>query len=180
MSGIAVASERRTVRPARAFNKTRVCSPKRTGGKGTTHTPAAFPSWGWLRVGTRTSIIADAGAPLQNVFGEFTPGSQEVTPALVRRQPRHDLRYRVISPLLNLFRRLILNRVWDIYGIEVRPPESRGLGSRRRPKGMRGNWNGRNSHRLKSRRIVQTARGARPSIGQRLDRCVHLRIADLR
>lgn len=60
-------------------------------------------------------------------------------------EPRHDLARNRIRPSLNLRAGLILNRMRDVNRVEVRPPQSRGLRSRRQHKLVRGHRHRGNS-----------------------------------
>lgn len=73
---------------------------------------------------------------------------------------------------------LILNRVGDKDGLEIRASERGGLHARRLPELFRGHGNRRDAFVFQSDRIVHTARGAGASIGQGFNNALHLCLED--
>lgn len=96
--------------------------------------------------------------------------SPEVTlPPSIAGQSRDQFLYYRLRFRFNLCLGLILDRVRNVDGVELRPAQRRGLGSGGGHELVRRHRHRRDSHPFQLQRIVQTARSARPSIGQRLD-----------
>lgn len=83
------------------------------------------------------------------------------------RQPACDLLRDKVGTRFDFSRRLILNRVCHIDGIVVGPSQCRCLGARGGHELERRDRDGRDPEVFELQRVVQTARGAGPSISQR-------------
>ena len=80
-------------------------------------------------------------------------------------QPRGNFSYHRIGFFSDLIRRLILNRMLDVDRVKVGASECFRLNAGGFHKFCRRDSYGGNSERFKFRRVVQTARGTRTSIG---------------
>ena len=121
-----------------------------------------------------TAAISRAGTPT-NVPGSGGPG---FGPRGVR-QSLHDLRKDGPGPLLDLGRKLVLDGMRHVDRVIVRPAQRRCLGPGGGSKHVRRHGDCGNARVLNSNRVVQTARRARPSIGQGLDDRVRLRLPNV-
>lgn len=92
-----------------------------------------------------------------------------VAGARVNCQPRYDFVQRGVRSRLYFDGRLVLDGMRHVNGVKVRPAESGSLGSGRQHELVRRYGYCGDSPILKPDRVVQTARCARPSIGQRFD-----------
>ena len=88
-------------------------------------------------------------------------------------QPRDDFVQRRVGSCFDLGASLILDGMRHVDGVEIRPPECGGLGASREREFARRHRHCGNAPTLDPDRVVQTARGARPSIGQGLDDGAH-------
>jgi len=80
----------------------------------------------------------------------------------------------LLGSCLDLSDRLILDRMGHVDRIEVRPSQGSGLSACGQSKFVRSNGNCGNTQILEPNCVVQTARCARPSIGQSLDHGIEI------
>ena len=101
---------------------------------------------------------------LRHSSGQASPSQRLYLPSAD--QPANNLFHHGIGARGDLLWGLVLNWMGDVHGFKVRTPQCSGLDPCRAREFVGGHGDCRDSQILQPDRIVQTARGAGPSIGQ--------------